>query len=108
VPLYAYRCDECGHLFDVRASFAEKQAGLEPACPACQGRRERLCKHLQHGREPAGLIPLSFSPTTGGQEAYVVRLAHNPEVEDVLRRATDLSESTRQGVEPQQMDPLRS
>jgi putative FmdB family regulatory protein len=39
VPLYEYRCQECGERFDVRASFAEKQAGLEPHCPACESRR---------------------------------------------------------------------
>lgn len=39
MPVYVYRCEDCGERFDVRASFAEKQAGLEPMCPACEGRR---------------------------------------------------------------------
>jgi len=39
VPVYEYRCEDCGERFDVRASFAEKQAGLEPTCPACDGGR---------------------------------------------------------------------
>jgi putative FmdB family regulatory protein len=39
MPTYAYRCEECGRRFDVQASFAEKQAGLEPACPSCEGMR---------------------------------------------------------------------
>ena len=41
MPVYEYRCEECGKRFDVRASFAEKQAGLEPACPSCEGRRAK-------------------------------------------------------------------
>jgi len=41
MPLYAFRCEECGEPFDVRASFAEKQAGLAPPCPACGGRKTK-------------------------------------------------------------------
>lgn len=37
MPLYAFRCEDCGEPFDVRASFAEKEAGLAPRCPACGG-----------------------------------------------------------------------
>jgi putative FmdB family regulatory protein len=39
MPLYAFRCEECGEPFDVRATFAEKEAGLAPRCPACDGER---------------------------------------------------------------------
>lgn len=38
MPVYEYRCEECEERFEIRASFAEKQAGLEPTCPACDGR----------------------------------------------------------------------
>jgi putative FmdB family regulatory protein len=41
MPVYAFRCEECGDEFDVRATFAEKQAGLEPACPVCASRAVR-------------------------------------------------------------------
>lgn len=37
MPLYAFRCEGCGQPFDVRATFAEKEAGLAPLCPACGG-----------------------------------------------------------------------
>jgi putative FmdB family regulatory protein len=39
VPVYAYLCEDCDHPFDVRATFAEKEAGLKPTCPSCRGRR---------------------------------------------------------------------
>lgn len=32
---YDYRCQKCGNVFSVRASFEEKEAGLEPVCPVC-------------------------------------------------------------------------
>jgi putative FmdB family regulatory protein len=31
---YDYRCRNCGNVFTVRASFKEKEAGLDPVCPA--------------------------------------------------------------------------
>jgi len=33
---YQYRCRKCGRVFEVKASMAEKEAGLAPVCPACQ------------------------------------------------------------------------
>jgi len=35
MPIYDFRCKECGHAFTVRASFKEKDAGLQPECPVC-------------------------------------------------------------------------
>jgi putative FmdB family regulatory protein len=35
MPMYDFRCKECGHSFTVRASFKEKDAGLQPECPVC-------------------------------------------------------------------------
>ena len=36
---YEYRCRECGKMFDVTASVAEKDAGLRPACPGCGSKK---------------------------------------------------------------------
>jgi len=35
LPLYEYRCEDCGKKSDVLASIAEKEAGLHPVCPKC-------------------------------------------------------------------------
>ncbi|MBE2220633.1 MAG: zinc ribbon domain-containing protein [Anaerolineae bacterium] len=35
MPMYDFRCKQCGHPFTVRASFKEKDAGLQPECPMC-------------------------------------------------------------------------
>ncbi len=35
MPLYDFRCKQCGHPFTVRASFQQKDAGLRPECPVC-------------------------------------------------------------------------
>ncbi len=32
---YEYRCRECGTMFDVTATIAQKEAGLHPECPSC-------------------------------------------------------------------------
>lgn len=35
---YDYRCRNCGNVFTVRATFKEKEAGLDPVCPVCHVR----------------------------------------------------------------------
>ncbi len=57
MPVYEYRCEECGQWFEIHTSFAEKRAGLEPTCPACEARRVKLVV-------PAG--PLIRSGATAG------------------------------------------
>ncbi len=36
MPLYDYQCRDCGQVFEVRATFKQKEQGLHPACPACE------------------------------------------------------------------------
>ena len=38
LPLYAYRCTQCGHRFEKIQSFSSEQ---EMVCPVCQGVLER-------------------------------------------------------------------
>lgn len=35
MPIYNFQCEQCAEVFEVRASFKEKEAGLEPECPIC-------------------------------------------------------------------------
>jgi putative FmdB family regulatory protein len=35
MPVYEYQCEECGRKFELVASFAEYDDGLEPVCPKC-------------------------------------------------------------------------
>lgn len=35
MPLYSFQCEQCSEIFEVRATFKEKEAGLEPECPKC-------------------------------------------------------------------------
>ena len=32
---YEYECDNCGKLFEIRATIAEKERGLRAKCPTC-------------------------------------------------------------------------
>jgi len=41
MPLYDFRCDRCGEIFEVRASIKEKEAGLLPECPRCHNKQTR-------------------------------------------------------------------
>jgi putative FmdB family regulatory protein len=41
MPLYDYQCGHCKAVFEVRATFKEKEAGLEPQCPQCRSKKTR-------------------------------------------------------------------
>lgn len=41
MPLYDYQCNQCGEIFEVRASIKEKAAGLLPECPRCHNKEIR-------------------------------------------------------------------
>jgi putative FmdB family regulatory protein len=36
MPFYDFRCKRCDHVFTIRASIKEKEAGLKPECPVCR------------------------------------------------------------------------
>ena len=38
MPLYDYQCELCQTVFEVRATFKEKEAGLELECPECHSK----------------------------------------------------------------------
>jgi putative FmdB family regulatory protein len=35
MPTYDYQCQECGCVFEVFATFKQKEAGIQPECPEC-------------------------------------------------------------------------
>ncbi len=39
MPIYEYRCEQCGCNFEIRASIKEKEVGLKAECPTCHGQR---------------------------------------------------------------------
>ncbi len=41
MPVYEFQCQDCGKKFDIVATLAEKEAGLNPACPKCDRKRAR-------------------------------------------------------------------
>jgi putative FmdB family regulatory protein len=41
MPVYEYQCQDCGKKFETVATLAEKDSGLDPACPKCGRKRAR-------------------------------------------------------------------
>lgn len=41
MPVYEFKCEDCGKKFDVVATLSEKESGLSLACPKCGGMRVR-------------------------------------------------------------------
>jgi putative FmdB family regulatory protein len=58
---YDYRCQNCGNVFTVRASFKEKEAGLDPVCPVC---------HVQDAKQVIG-APMMIGQASGGQNPSI-------------------------------------
>lgn len=66
MPLYNYQCNHCQTVFEVRATFKEKEVGLEPECPAC------------HYRETRQLLSTGLSIRVGGDGAALRMPACGP------------------------------
>jgi putative FmdB family regulatory protein len=41
MPLYEFQCQDCQAVFEVRATFKEKEQGLTPECPQCGSEETR-------------------------------------------------------------------
>jgi len=48
MPTYDYRCEKCGHAFEVRMSLAEHEKKPRSPCPKCKARQvEQLPSRFQ-------------------------------------------------------------
>ena len=60
MPLYDYQCQDCQAVFEVRATFKDKEEGLKPECPQCQSKQTRqlltsgLLLHMVADKTPQG------------------------------------------------------
>ena len=41
MPVYEFQCQDCGKKFEIVATLAEKEVGLDPTCPKCGRKRAR-------------------------------------------------------------------
>lgn len=41
MPVYEFQCQDCGKKFDIVATLAEREVGLDPTCPKCGRKRAR-------------------------------------------------------------------
>ena len=39
MPFYAFQCEQCHEVFEVRATIKEREVGLQPECPSCHDRQ---------------------------------------------------------------------
>ncbi len=50
MPIYCYRCKDCGKEFEIRSPITET---LVPRCPYCGGRAEKVIQPFSFGfKEP--------------------------------------------------------
>lgn len=70
MPLYDYQCRACGQVFEVRATFKQKEEGLQPICPSCESKETvQVVTAPMMFRAGAGdgasLPPLGCGPSAG-------------------------------------------
>jgi len=70
MPTYDYECQECGCVFEVFATFKQKEAGLQPECPECHSERSRQAfrsmMFIRSGdSEDANPMPMGCDPSAG-------------------------------------------
>lgn len=69
MPLYDYQCNHCKSLFEVRATYKEKEAGLQPACPKCNSKETRQVLAstflMRHGGDGASVDLPRCGPNAG-------------------------------------------
>ena len=69
MPLYEYQCADCETPFEVRATFKEKEAGLQPLCPKCHSKATRQVLTstflVRHGGDGASLDMPMCGPNSG-------------------------------------------
>jgi len=66
MPLYDFQCGECKALFEVQATFAQKEAGLKPRCPNCESRKTRQLMSSTMVLLPVHGSPSAASDRCGG------------------------------------------
>jgi len=70
LPTYEYQCQDCGHVFEVFATFKQKAAGLQPECPQCHSKRVRQAfgslMFIRSGESGVSVLPPGGSCAGGG------------------------------------------
>ena len=70
MPLYDYQCHDCGGVFEIRATFKQKEEGLHPVCPSCESAEtQQVVSASMVVRAGAGdgasLTPFACGPNAG-------------------------------------------
>ena len=70
MPTYDYQCQDCEHVFEVRATFKQKDAGLQPECPECHSAKTqqafRSVMFVRSGDSASAMpMPMACGPNMG-------------------------------------------
>ncbi len=68
MPMYDYQCRACGQVFEVRATFKEKEQELRPICPVCKSVETQqviTAPMMIRAGDGASLPPLACGPNAG-------------------------------------------
>ena len=69
MPFYAYQCEHCEKVFEVRATIKEREVGLHPECPTChatQVKSKITAGLVMHGNDGGSLSSAGPACGSGG------------------------------------------
>lgn len=67
--IYDYQCRKCGEVFEVQATLAQKEAGLQPTCPECGSQQtQQVFRSLNIGSGTKSSAGGNFTPPGCGPE----------------------------------------
>jgi putative FmdB family regulatory protein len=95
LPLYAYRCTQCGHSFEKIQSFSDEE---EQVCPQCGGKLERPLTAPRLQFKGAGWYVTDYAskgsaPAAEGAAAESKAPAAEPAAKDTKATSTESSSS---------------
>ncbi len=65
MPLYDYKCDNCGYKFEIRKSFSE---GASAVCPKCESTAQRVFAPVPIVFKGSGFYVTDYRKDNGSQE----------------------------------------
>lgn len=91
MPLYAYRCTQCGHKFEKIQNFSAEQ---ESVCPECGGVLERPLTAPRLNFKGAGWYVNDYAPKSSGAESSSDSSASDKATDKAETKTADSAKST--------------
>jgi putative FmdB family regulatory protein len=105
VPLYEYRCKNCGHTFEKIQSFSAPE---EKECPVCRGEVERLISAPAIQFKGSGWYVSDYGGRSGSMKGTAEGNGNSSETKPAEKSSTPTSDSGSASSAPASPSPAKS